>query len=453
MKKVLEYIKKYHMIQPGDCVIAGVSGGADSLCLLFVLADLRRSLDFRLEAVHVEHGIRGEESLGDAAYVEEICKNADIPFHLYSCKVPQRARRERISVEEAARKCRYEAFEEACRTCAGTKIAVAHNADDQAETILFNLVRGSGMRGLCGMRPVNGNVIRPLLDVTRGEIEAWLTERQLRWRTDSTNLELAYTRNRLRRQVIPLLQQELNEQASRHIVQAGERLSRAEAFLEKLGAEKAQEMCAFKEGQFWLDREKLLAQEEIIQEYILRGLLDRLGTGLRDIRAEHYSQMQKLARGSSGRQVSLPQGNVCRCTGRFLVLGKRETLKKQPPWVELPVPGEAFWGPWRVTASVEPWENQIIPEKKYTKWLDYDTIKNTIQLRSRRPGDYFYTASGRKKLKRYFIDEKILQEERDRVLLVADGEHVLWIVGHRISQQCKVTEDTRRILKIQVVEA
>lgn len=453
MKKVLEYIEKYHMIQPGDCVIAGVSGGADSLCLLFVLADLRRSLDFRLEAVHVEHGIRGEESLGDAAYVEEICKSADIPFHLFSCKVPERARRERISVEEAARKCRYEAFEEARRGCAGTKIAVAHNADDQAETILFNLVRGSGMRGLCGMRPVNGNVIRPLLAVNRGEIEAWLTRRQLRWRTDSTNLELAYTRNRLRRRVIPLLEQELNEQASRHIVQAGERLSRAEVFLEKLGEEKAQKMCELKEGQFWVDREKLLAQEEIMQEYILRGLMEKLGTGLRDIQAEHYRQMQKLAGGVSGRQISLPQGNVCRCTGRFLVLGRPETFKEQPPRVELPIPGEAFWGPWRVTASVEPWENQIIPEKKYTKWLDYDTIKNTIQLRSRRPGDYFYTASGRKKLKRYFIDEKILQEERDRVLLVADGDHVLWIVGHRISQQCKVTEDTRRILKIQVVEA
>ena len=212
-------------------------------------------------------------------------------------------------------------------------------------------------------------------------------------------------------------------------------------------------MCELKEGQFWVDREKLLAQEEIMQEYILRGLMEKLGTGLRDIQAEHYRQMQKLAGGVSGRQISLPQGNVCRCTGRFLVLGRPETFKEQPPRVELPIPGEAFWGPWRVTASVEPWENKIIPEKKYTKWLDYDTIKNTIQLRSRRPGDYFYTASGRKKLKRYFIDEKILQEERDRVLLVADGDHVLWIVGHRISQQCKVTEDTRRILKIQVVEA
>ena len=453
MKKVIEYIQNNHMIEPGDCVIAGVSGGADSLCLLFVLDDLRRSLDFRLEVVHVEHGIRGEESLEDARYVESVCQKARIPFHLYSCKVPERAKEERICVEEAARKCRYEAFDEACRDCSGNKIAVAHNADDQAETILWNLVRGSGLKGLCGMQPVNGNVIRPLLTVTRQEIEEWLTEKKMSWRTDSTNLELTYTRNKLRRIVIPLLEQELNEQASRHIAQAGERLFRAETFLEKLGEEKAQKMCTLKDGQYWLDRKKLLEEEGIMQEYILRSLMGKLGTGLRDIQAEHYRQIQKLAGGSSGRQLSLPQGNICRCTGSFLVLGKPEADGQQQPCVELPIPGEAVWGPWRVIASLEPWENQIIPEKKYTKWFDYDTIKNTIQLRSRRSGDYFCTASGRKKLKRYFIDEKILQEERDKVLLVADGDHILWVVGHRISQQSKVTEDTRKILKIQVVEA
>lgn len=452
MEQVIAYIEKNQMIRAGDCVIAGVSGGADSLCLLFVLLELRRRLDFRIEVVHIEHGIRGSDSLDDAEFVRQLCEELDVSFHLCSYTIPERAAIWRISVEEAARKCRYEAFEEVSLRCGGTKIAVAHHKDDQAETILWNLVRGSGLRGLCGMRPVNGVIIRPLLDVTRSEIEAYLREKGIAWRTDSTNLETEYTRNKLRHQIIPLLKQELNSQAAAHIAAAGAKLYQAESYLQVVAAAKAAELGERKAEAVWIQRRELLREEVIIQEYILRFWMEQLGVGLKDIGAVHVEQMLKLAAGRSGRAIALPGDRSCRCTGAFLVLGKVDETLPDAECTELIIPGEMRFGKWRIITEILPCENQIIPEKKYTKWLDYDTIVDTVRLRTRQLGDYFYLPGGRKKLKNYFIDEKVLKEERGSILLLADGSHILWAVGYRISDRCKVTKDTKRVLKIQMEE-
>jgi len=456
IEKVLAYIRNYHMIEAGDCIIAGVSGGADSVCLLFVLMELRKKLDFSLEAVHVEHGIRGAESLGDAGFTERLCKENGIPCRIYTCDVPGRARGERLTLEEAARKCRYEAFFLACEGKKEAKIAVAHNQDDQAETILWNLARGTGLRGLCGMRPVNGRILRPLLCVSRREIEAYLKERGQRFRTDSTNLSDAYTRNRIRRQILPAMEEGLNMQARVHIAEAGERLLRAQEYLEKLAEEKARRISDVWEGEIRISAEGFLAEERVMQEAMLRIWMERLGGGLKDVGAVHLEELLHLAEKQSGKRLTLPGGRTARRTGGYLVLGGAEEHvpegAEQRQETPLRVPGESRWGSYRILTSLEPYKNQIIPEKKYTKWLDYDTIKNTILLRSRRSGDYFIADGGHRKLKKYFIDEKVLKECRDQVLLLADGSHILWAVGYRISETCKVTEHTKKILKIQVME-
>lgn len=456
VKKVLEYIQKYHMIEPGSSIVAGVSGGADSVCLLFVLMELRKTLDFSLEAVHVEHGIRGGESLADAGFTARLCRENGIPCHLYTYDVPGRAQKEKLTVEEAARKCRYEAFEAACRGKENARIAVAHHQEDQAETILWNLARGTGLRGLCGMRPVNGKIIRPLLGVSRREIEEYLKERRQDFCTDSTNLSDDYTRNRMRHQIIPVLEAGLNVQACAHIAQAGERLLRAQEYLEEQAREKAGEIADTRGGEIWISAGEFRREAEVMQEYMLRIWLERLGAGLKDIGAVHLEKLCCLAGMQSGRSLELPGGRAARRTGNYLVIGmgkgedkSGETVPEETP---LLVPGESRWGKYRVFTSLEPYKNQIIPEKKYTKWLDYDTIKNTIQLRSRRSGDYFMADGARRKLKKYFIDEKILREYREQVLLLADGNHILWAVGYRISEACKVTERTKIILKIQIME-
>ena len=205
MEKVIEYVKKHEMLKTGDKIIVGVSGGADSVCLLFLLKNLRPKWQLSLEVVHIEHGIRGKESLEDADFVEKLCREWEVPFYLFRRDIPLLSKEWRCSQEEAGRRARYEAFEEVRVKTGADKIAVAHNQDDRAETILFHLARGSALRGLCGIFPVRDHIIRPLLCLKRTEIEEILINAGLSWRTDATNQEEIYTRNKIRLQILPLI--------------------------------------------------------------------------------------------------------------------------------------------------------------------------------------------------------------------------------------------------------
>lgn len=190
MQKAFQTIEKYHMIQPGDRVLAGVSGGADSVCLLFTLLEYRKKVSFDIKAVHVEHGIRGEESRQDAVYVEALCQKQNVEYECVSVDIPAMAVTEKLSTEEAGRLARYQIFEEISKSWHADKIAVAHNQNDQAETILWNLARGSGLDGAAGIRPVRDRIIRPLLECSRPEIEVYLKQKSITWREDRTNQEL-----------------------------------------------------------------------------------------------------------------------------------------------------------------------------------------------------------------------------------------------------------------------
>lgn len=453
MKKVQEFIREQHMIATGDRVIAGVSGGADSVCLLFQLLEYQKKCEFSLEVVHIEHGIRGGESLEDAAFVEELCQKHGILFHLRRFDVLSIARERKLSVEEAGRQVRYAAFAELLQERGANKIAVAHNRDDQAETILMNLARGSGLKGLGGMLPVRGQVIRPLLGTGRAQIEEYLRERGIAWRVDTTNLEPDYARNRTRLLVLPALSQAVNERAAEHIAQAGFRLQRIQTYLEH-EEKKLEERLVKSSGKdsVKIVRDDFLMQERLMQEYLIQRCLERIG-GLKDVGEVHIEALCRLASLENGKEVKLPGRLRGKNKNEFLVLEREnEGRKEELEGAEICIPGVTCWGDFRIVTSLEAPENQIIAEKKYTKWFDYDTIKNKLQIRTRKSGDYLTVNAqgGRKTLKKYFIDEKILQEERDFIPLLADGSHILWAVGYRISEAYKVKGHTRCILKIHL---
>ena len=248
MQKVFAYMEEHAMIHAGDKVIAGVSGGADSMCLLFVLLDYRRLLPFSLTVAHVEHGVRGQESIGDARFVEKICREHKIDYRLVSCQVVEIAKREKLSVEEAGRRARYEAFERIREEMGADKIAVAHNQDDQAETVLFQIARGSGLRGAGGIRPVRGNIIRPLLCLSRAEIEAYLRGRSQTWRTDATNSGLDYARNRIRHQILPVFEKEINSASRAHIAALAQELQHVQAYMEQETENCLCALAVFSEG-------------------------------------------------------------------------------------------------------------------------------------------------------------------------------------------------------------
>jgi tRNA(Ile)-lysidine synthase len=456
MERVLKYIREKQMVKPGDRVIVGVSGGADSVCLLFLLKTFAPVLGITLSVIHIEHGIRGKESQKDADFVENLCGEWNLPCRVERRDIPGLSKEWKCSEEEAGRRVRYEVFQREKEALGGNRIAVAHNRDDQAETILWNLVRGSGLTGLGGIRPIRGEIIRPLLILTRTEIEEILKKEGIPWREDASNQELIYTRNRIRKKILPLLKEELNSQAAEHIVQAGEKIQAAEEYFCREGRRKAERLGKAGEGGFYLQKSGLLQEASVLRPYILReGMKEFLGISPENFSSVHFQEILELLEKQSGKKLSLPKKLLVRTEGDYLVFEKNGQKKEDfSEEMELLIPGETHFGGLTFKTSVEPYKKEIIPEKIYTKWFDYDTIKNTVHLRKRQRGDFLtINREGNvKTLKKYMIDEKIPSGERERICLLADGAHILWIVGYRISEAYKVRETTKRVLKVQIME-
>ena len=232
LDKVREDIINYHMLEKGDRVVLGVSGGADSVSLFLALNELKNELGIQMVVVHVNHGIRGSEAAEDAKYVEQLCQKYEIPFYLFEEDIPAFAKKEKMTEEEAGRVYRYRCFWEVVEKEKADKLAVAHHMGDQAETVLFHLVRGTDLAGVTGMKPINGKIIRPLLSCRKEEIPAWLEEKGIAWREDQTNTDNHYTRNKLRNQVLPLLQ-EINEGSIGHICAFARQMSAYEKFFQQ----------------------------------------------------------------------------------------------------------------------------------------------------------------------------------------------------------------------------
>ncbi len=454
--RVREYIREYRMIQPKDKIIVGISGGPDSVCLLFVLTELKAELDFELLCVHVNHGLRGTESDRDESFVRQLCREKGVPCICYPFDVKREACEKKLTLEEAGRECRYRAFREALEAYGGTKIAVAHHANDQAETMLFHLFRGTGIRGLSGMDPIRGQVIRPLLCVERREIEDWLRERGISFCTDSTNREEIYSRNILRRRVIPCAEREINERAVLHMTETAAELKEIEEYLERQTGS-AMQLCVQWDPEGCMVQKELFGKlDPVISGRLLRTCMKRLGKGLKDVERVHIRLLGELFQKQAGRRLDLPGGLwALRVYEGIYICRKR---KIPPPPVEEgeicpEIPGFVRIREQEWIFSLEKTEKyKLIQEKTYTKWFDYDKIEQSLKIRRRKPGDYLEInrEHGRKKLKAYLIDKKIPAKERDELLLLADGSHILWIPGLRISEKYKVTEYTKRILKVRI---
>lgn len=440
-ERVFSYIEKYNMIEAGSQVIVGISGGGDSVCLLFLLSRYQKKNFFHLQGVHVNHGIRGQEALRDQEYAKELCERLGVPFTVYTYSVPDIAGREKRSLEETGRMVRRRAFAQKAAELGGkTVVALAHHENDNAETVLHNLIRGTKVAGLGGIRPVQRSeegisYIRPLLKVTREEIEAYLKQQQIPWMTDSSNEEIVYTRNRIRHKILPEMEK-INPRAVSHITQAADTFLAIEEYLRGQADRLYREYVEKKENGYWIQKE-LFLEKELMQSYVIRMVLEQVAGKKQDLTAAHVEGILSLGRGRTGASVSLPGGVLAsQVYGNLLI--------RVPAAGELPLKELEF--------EVFLWENQQIPEKTYTKWFDYDKIKSSLEIRRRKPGDFLTVteAGGTKKLKDYMIDCKIPREERENLTLLADGSHILWIVGYRISQYYKVTSQTKTVLKVHV---
>lgn len=452
-KRVLEFIQKYQMIQEHDRVVVGLSGGADSVCLFLILVSLQERLGIRLAAVHVNHGLRGADADADEHFVRSLCEKYQVPCKCYYFPVAEIARQEQIGEEEAGRAVRKRAFAEYMEEWRGTKLALAHHQDDAAETMLHHLARGSSLSGLCSLKPVRENVIRPLLCMNRAEVEHYLEERKISYCTDSTNLEDSYTRNKIRHHALAYLVREVNPRAAVHMAQTAEDLGEIEAYLGGVAEALLEKLCEKRSGSSLL-REALVQEPAFLQRYVIRAwLMDFCGT-VKDVTREHLEKIAALYDGQVGRSVSLP-GNyraVRGYAGIELEKTGHEICRGIFPELLVCPGAQQKIANYLVNSTILLENKGEIPEKKYTKWMNYDTIKGNLVLRTRRQGDYLVIneAGGRKKLKDYFIDQKIPAKERDSVLLLAVGNEILWVVGYRLSEASKVKPDTKQILRIKI---
>lgn len=449
-KTILEFIRRNRLFLPGDRVIVALSGGADSVCLLVVLNECKDELGISLKAVHVHHGLRGREADRDSEYAKTLSQSLSLPFSCVHVDVTGYAREHKLSVEEAGRLLRYEVLENERLSFGGNKIAVAHHKDDQAETILHHLFRGTGLKGLGGIRPERDRIVRPLLSVGKTEILAYLEEKGISYCEDSTNTHTDYARNRIRGILLPAIKKEINARAEDNIIHAGEMAAKADEYLEKQ-AEKFLKECAVLKTDdngavlsIGVKTEGLIVEEDIIKTYVLRAMIRSVSGSMKDISMTHVESTKALLWAQSGKQIDLPGGRIALRSSDYLWIKnkmKNETVDN-PNDILLP----------QVDFQVFPYKKgQEIPKNGYTKWFDYDKIKCALSVRYRQTGDYLtLTGGGRKTVKAFMIDEKIPREERGKIPLIADGSHVLWVIGYRISEYYKITDDTHTVIQMQL---
>ncbi len=468
-EQIFEYCEKYHMFEDGDGVVLGVSGGADSVCLLFALYELQPKWNLRLHVVHVNHGIR-PDAAEDAAYVKQLCEERGIPFYLYEVSVEELARKKGCSTEEAGRQVRYEAFEQVMREANCQKIAVAHNSNDRAETMLFHLFRGTGLTGLTGIRPVRGEIIRPILCLSRTEIEAFLKEHGIVYRHDSTNDGDDYTRNKIRHHILPYAEQEIVQGSVGNMIRTADILAETEQYIEEQ-VQIARVNCVTEisggGSGFQLQLESFSALHEFMKKRLILELLKELSPGHKDIAAIHVEDVCRLFGREGNREIHLPYGIRARRQYEELFLERSESVYTTYEFEEIRIRPEEITEEEKVFSlglgrriylkllNLDKNTNNLkdIPQNQYTKWFDYDKIIGCLTLRNRKGGDYFTMRSGEalqhKKVKDYMIAEKIPRICRGEIPLLAEGEHVLWLVGYRISEYYKVDENTKRILQVR----
>ena len=450
--KVKEYIRVNDMLKKGCSVTAGISGGADSVCLFFVLQKLREEYDLKPKVLHVMHGIREEEAERDMEFTKDLCKKYGVPFEVKRVDVPELAAKRKESLEEAGRYARYQAFKET----GSDRIAVAHNANDRAETVLFNLFRGSGIRGLCGIEPVNGNIIRPLLGVTRNEIEEYLKRIGEEYVIDSTNLENEYSRNRIRNVILKNAAQ-INAAAVEHICESAQELKRTDAFLGELTDRAYENYVTFSGNEARIPVRAYEELDGLIFDRLIYRVLADLSGRKKDITSEHVKDVAGLFAKSSGKKVSLIYSLTAMRSFDEVIIKKGGEGQEKPENITLEdilsgtVTGLSDGR--EIKAGILKKDEVKIENLSYTKWFDYDKIKNSAVFRTRKNGDTVSIPGGNKKLKDVLIEARVPADERDSLYVLADGQDIMWVPGIRYGEKFKVTPETKRVLEISLKEA
>lgn len=462
---VKKYIEENHMLENMDGLVMGLSGGPDSVCLLRVMCELAGCFGIgkdRIYCVHVNHMIRGEEADADEEFAGRLCGELGLPFVCFKKDITAYAGQIGCSVEEAGRKYRYDCFRQVMKENNINRLAVAHNKNDVAETVIFNMLRGTGIKGMSGIKPVRDDVIRPLLFCNREDIEKYLESIGQDYRTDSTNLSTDYDRNRIRHMILPELK-EINSNAIEHIYNFAAEAEKVYEYVHKRAEEDMRFILSDEE--VWdkdcsdeagltiinIDINKLEKCDDVIKEHIIHEAIARMAGSRKDISRKHILAAFELCRADTGKQVMLPYGICARRSYDNIIMTKSRDAKEA---YNVDINGDGSYEIADVgtfSISVEPWKAGMEVSKKiYTKMVDYGKIKGNICIRTPKSGDYIIIdgKGSSKKLSRLFIDKKIDRVKRLTWPVIACGNEIIWAVGLRYSEAYKVDENTYNVMCI-----
>ena len=458
VESMLAAIRRYSMVKRGEKVVAAVSGGPDSVALLHALWSVRGELGISLHVAHLNHSFRGEESDKDAEYVRELAANLGLDCTVEKIDVPQIQRSLRLSAEEAARLVRYEFLERVAADERADHIATGHTADDQVETVLLNLLRGTGVDGLSGMPPVRGKIVRPLIGIRRSEVEEYVEQNDLRPRVDTTNLLAAFTRNKVRLELLPLLRREFNPEIDTAILHLAELASEDAAYL-SVEAEKELRRLTINqtESSIALDPAGLLSHPLAIRRRVIREAARAIRGELADVGFIHVEELLRLLDAGADFRYELPGGTFVERTRDALhFLSSRPRELPIIYCYELRIPGRTCVPEVQVAIEADVTSGPVEPVRPPGSMeivLDYSAIAGKLKLRNWQPGDRIRPLGmrGSKKVQDIFVDCKIPREARYRVPLVVDDEKIVWIAGVTLSELVKVTEATREFLLLRAV--
>ena len=453
-EKVLSTINKHVLIQKGDKIVVGLSGGPDSVCLLHILSRLKEELDLEIYAAHLNHQIRRIEAQKDAFYISKLCEEMGITFFIKSINVPEYCEKNGVSIEEGARKLRYEMFYEIKNNTRANKIAIGHNLNDQAETILMRMMRGTGLQGLKGIEYIrDGVIIRPILDIERNDIEEYCKQNKLNPRIDKTNLESIYTRNKIRLELIPYMKDNFNSNIIESIVRMGNSLRSDNDYIESEALIKFKEVSNIKSDSVEINLKPYINLHNSMKVRILRNSIKHILGDTNFIDQRHIDDIIELEDESKiDKVINLPRGIYVYRKKNSIILTNKEIVIEEIEFC-YNIPSNGFIKVKEIGTIIE---TQVVSINKYKRsksdkscnWFDFNKIKGGIVVRNRRSGDKIKLSGGSKKIKDLFIDIKIPKEDRCKVPVIADDQGILSVGNFRNSENYKIDEETKEVLKV-----
>ena len=461
-EKVLSYIKDNSLIESGDKILVALSGGPDSICLLNILLELKEELNIDIAAAHLNHLLRGEDAFKDEEYVINICNSMGIKCFVKRVDINGYAKEHKLSSEMAGRNVRYNFFDEIVEEEGFNKVATAHNANDQAETILFRLMRGTGLEGLGGIKASRDNkIIRPILCLSREQVEKYIELKNLSPRIDKTNFEKIYNRNKIRLDMLPYMKENFNQDIIQTLNRMSLLLQKDNEFLENLSLSFYNKYCIQYDDYFIIKKE-IFKEEESIVNRVLRHAITRYSKSNYDFEMKHIYKISYLAKNNSGKSVDLPNGiyveniygdiYIKNKIKKYDISDKKEKIILSKDNINKnTIEFNKFSIEFSVMSNYQ--SNDIrLNQGNLMQYFDFDKINDNISIRNRNDGDKLIPLgmSGSKKLKDIFIDMKIPKEERDNIPILCFDEKIAWIIGIRTSENYKLTNESKNILKVVV---